>query len=219
MSVNVDESRRLMDAATSAVVSAPAGMIMRMRSSVANVHDMVSRLEPGDDLEAEHRARTLRWLRSTDDVFRRLKPATPPQHLVSYVVPVDDSDGSVLLVDHINAGLWLPPGGHVEADEHPAQTAEREAKEELGLSVDGNAAGAQPVFLTVTRTVGIDAGHTDVSLWFLLYSRRGQPLTLDHGEFHQARWWSLAELKAADAARFDPHLVRFLAKLEKHRPR
>ena len=44
------------------------------------------------------------------------------------------TDGGVLLVNHINAGLWLPPGGHVEPDEHPAQTASREALEELGIA-------------------------------------------------------------------------------------
>jgi 8-oxo-dGTP diphosphatase len=186
-----------------------------MRSSVALVHDLVSELAPFDDLEAEHQSDTLRWLRSTDDVFRRVKPATPPRHLVSYVVPIDRTDGSVLLVDHVNAGLWLPPGGHVDPDEHPARTARREAREELGIAADAADAGfdERPAFLTVTRTVGIDAGHTDVSLWFLVSIRRTQPLTLDHREFREARWWSPAELRTADTTRFDPHFTRFAAKI------
>lgn len=183
-----------------------------MRAAVAVVHDLVSRLVPGDEMEAEHRADTLRWLAVTDDVFRRIKPATPPRHLVSYVVPVDPADGSVLLVNHLNAGLWLPPGGHVEPDEHPAQTAQREAQEELGIGT-GVSIGDSPAFLTVTRTVGIDHGHTDVSLWYVLSAHRGQPLVLDQTEFRGARWWSLAEVGAADPARFDPHLTRFLTKI------
>ncbi|MFK3985250.1 NUDIX domain-containing protein [Micromonospora sp. NPDC050397] len=183
-----------------------------MRPSVAVVHDLVSGVEPADELEAQHRLETLRWLESTDDVFRRVKPATPPRHLVSYVVPIDRTDGSLLLVDHINAGLWLPPGGHVEPDEHPAQTARREAEEELGITTD-SAFEERPTFLTVTRTVGMDAGHTDVSLWFLVYSDRQQPLRIDHSEFREARWWSLAEVQATDGSRFDPHFTRFLAKL------
>jgi 8-oxo-dGTP pyrophosphatase MutT (NUDIX family) len=48
------------------------------------------------------------------------------------VVPVG-ADGRILLVDHVNAGLWLPPGGHVEVDEDPGLTARREIQEELGL--------------------------------------------------------------------------------------
>ena len=165
-------------------------------------------LEPGDELEAAHRAHVLSWLESTDDVFRRVKPAEPPQHLVSYVVPVDSEDGSVLLVDHINAGLWLPPGGHVEVDEHPALTARREVHEELGLEPRG--LGERPVFLTVTETVGMDAGHTDVSLWFVLECGRGQALKPDRSEFHRVRWWTPAELQKADPSRFDPHFRRFL---------
>jgi 8-oxo-dGTP diphosphatase len=188
-----------------------------MRSSVAVVHEMVSQLEPADELESEHRSRALQWLGSTDDVFRRVKPAVPAQHLVSYVVPVDAADGSVLLADHINAGLWLPPGGHVEVDEHPAHTARREIEEELGLTGDDAALGKRAVFLTVTRTVGVDAGHTDVSLWFVLDSRREHALTPDQGEFHRVRWWSPGELRRADASRFDPHFFRFLRKLDQQR--
>jgi 8-oxo-dGTP diphosphatase len=170
--------------------------------------ELVASLEPFDEVEAEHRAGTLEWLGSTDDVYRRVKPATPPRHLVSYVVPVDPDDGSLLLVDHRNARLWLPPGGHVEPGEHPAETASRELREELGVS----GAAPTPVFITVTRTVGIDSGHTDVSLWFLARVRRDEPLLVDEGEFAAVRWWSREEIAAADPARFDPHLGRFLAK-------
>ena len=47
-----------------------------------------------------------------------VKPATPPKHLVSYVVPTDPETGDILLVDHRNAQLWIPPGGHVDPGEH-----------------------------------------------------------------------------------------------------
>ncbi|MEO3926372.1 NUDIX domain-containing protein [Micromonosporaceae bacterium B7E4] len=188
-----------------------------MRASVGVVRGLVSGVVPRDEVEAGHRSETLEWLRSTDDVFRRMKPATPPRHLVSYVVPVDPADGAVLLVDHVNAGLWLPPGGHVDPDEHPAETARREAYEELGVPVESGLVGEEPVFVTVTRTVGIDAGHTDMSLWFLLRLGREQPLTLDSGEFREARWWSPAELRDADPTRFDPHFTRFCSKLQQMR--
>ena len=148
-------------------------------------------------------------------VHRRRLPSReagdPPRHLVSYVVPVDPTDGSVLLVDHINAGLWLPPGGHVEPDEHPATTASREVEEELGI-VDADV-DERPVFVTVTETVGIHAGHTDVSLWFLANCYRDHPLTPDRTEFRAVRWWTPVDLRDEDPARFDPHLTRFCAKI------
>jgi ADP-ribose pyrophosphatase YjhB (NUDIX family) len=106
---------------------------------------------------------------------------------------------------------WLPPGGHVEPDEHPVETARRELAEELG--VVGADLAEQPAFVTVTRTIGIDAEHTDVSLWFVVVGRREQPLTIDRREFRAARWWSLAEVDAAHANAFDPHFARFLTKV------
>jgi 8-oxo-dGTP pyrophosphatase MutT (NUDIX family) len=181
-----------------------------MDPCVSAVAELVASIAPADALEERHRAGTLDWLASTDDVFRRVKPATPPRHLVSYVVPVDPGDGGVLLAAHRNAGLWLPPGGHVEPGEHPADTAARELTEELG--VPGDRAVREPVFLSVTRTVGVDAGHTDVSLWFVAAVGRDEPLAPDDGEFAEVRWWSRAELAAADPVRFDPHLARFLGK-------
>jgi len=130
-------------------------------------------LNPDQVLEAQHQADTLRWLEATDDLFRRVKPATPDPHLVSYVAVLDLADGSSLLVDHINAGLWLPPGGHVESGEHPVETAGREAREELGIEPVFADELARPSFLTVTRTVGIDWGHVDVSLLVLAHRQAG----------------------------------------------
>jgi 8-oxo-dGTP diphosphatase len=182
-----------------------------MRESVAVVHDLVSRFSPLDEFGAEHRASALAWLASTDDVFRRVKPVSPPQHLVSYVVPVA-ADGRILLVDHVNAGLWLPPGGHVEVDEDPALTARREIQEELGLGDAG--LSRSPIFLTITRTVGPDS-HTDVSLWYILACTGHEKLRPDTGEFHAVRWWTRDELAAADPGRFDPHFFRFLAALDR----
>lgn len=155
---------------------------------------------------------TLRWLQRTDDVFRRVKPDVPDQHLVSYVVPVDPGSGHVLLGEHLNAGLWLPPGGHVEPDEHPAVTASREAAEELGIDPAGRLS-ADPTFLSSTRTVGIDSGHTDVSLWFVLALGRHDRLEVDRREFRSVRWWSPDEVYAGPAGCFDPAFGRFTAKL------
>lgn len=183
-----------------------------MRPSVATVVRLVSGIVPGGAQEATDIAATLRWLERSDDVFRRVKPAVPDRHLVSYVVPVDEGSGHVLLGEHLNAGLWLPPGGHVEVDEHPATTARREATEELGIDSAGRL-GPSPIFLSSTGTVGLDAGHTDVSLWFLLRLGRHEPLEIDHGEFRSVRWWSPEELRAVAPARLDPAFARFTAKL------
>src|SRR5262245_44912198 len=98
------------------------------------IGDIVRAIRPHDALEQEHLAATIAWLDSGAPFCRIAKPATPPQHLVSYCVVVDPATAHILLVDHKQAGLWLPSGGHVEAGEHPEATVRRELWEELQLS-------------------------------------------------------------------------------------
>jgi 8-oxo-dGTP diphosphatase len=170
------------------------------------IRQMVAAITPMDAIEAQQIEFALRWIDSGADLFRVAKPATPDPHLVSYFLLMDGEN--LLLVEHINAGLWLPTGGHVEPDENPTETVVRELREELGLE----AAFVQraPVFLSVAETVGKTRGHTDISLWFVLQGRRADALCFDASEFHSVRWFHRTEVPSL---RSDPHLGRFLAKL------
>ena len=171
-----------------------------IRAEIANI-------DPFDDLENAHISDTLEWIDAGADLFRTAKPATPPRHLISYFVLMDGDH--VLLVDHINAQLWLPTGGHVEPNENPRETVKREAFEELGIEADF--AFPSPVFLTVTETVGRTAGHTDVSLWYVLKGDRNEQLDFDRSEFQEIRWFRGDHVPFS---RSDPHMKRFMSKLE-----
>jgi 8-oxo-dGTP diphosphatase len=184
-----------------------------MPSSPDAVRMLVSGIVPADETERAHRRDALAWLGSTRDIYRRAKPATPPKHLVSYAVLLDPRDATVFLGNHVLAGLCLPPGGHVEPGEDPADTVRREAREELGIEADFSAAGSRPVFVTVTRTAGTDGRHTDVSLWYVISGRPGMWIDLDRREFTGGRWWTAADIESADPARFDPHIRRFIGKV------
>lgn len=175
----------------------------------AQIRQEVDHIEPFDDREAQTKADVLRWIDSGEELCRRAKPAVPPRHLVAYFAVVDRDH--VLLVDHLNAGLWLPPGGHVEPGEHPRDTVRREAREELSLGARFRS--PKPLFLTKTRTVGATAGHTDVSLWYVLESRKERAVDYDAGEFAGVAWFDRREVPLD---RSDPELGRFLAKLYSH---
>ncbi|MGK8524458.1 NUDIX domain-containing protein [Nocardia asteroides] len=181
-----------------------------MQPATAAIAEIVDAIVPLDELEQRHIDTTRAWLASTDDIFRRVKPATPPRHLVSYVVLVDPAARAVLLGKHRLAGLWLPTGGHVEPGEHPLRTARREAAEEIAVEARFDVVGPNPLFLTVTTTVGSDAAHEDVSLWYVIRGDRMHEHTLDPREFDGERWWDIDGLAPSDS---DPHFDRFRAKL------
>ncbi|MFH1752183.1 MAG: NUDIX domain-containing protein [archaeon] len=55
-------------------------------------------------------------------------------HFTSTVFIVEDE--KVLLLKHKRLNVWLPPGGHVEPNELPQDTAFRETLEEIGHEIE-----------------------------------------------------------------------------------
>lgn len=172
----------------------------------SELRKVIAAIVPVDATEEADIADTLAWIDSSAPLWRTAKPATPPKHLVSYFLLVDGEH--VLLVDHINAELWLPTGGHVEPREHPWATVRREAHEELGIECGSEP--SQPLFLTVSQTVGRTVGHTDVSLWYVLRGDRSAALSWDAGEFQSVTWFHKDRIPTN---RSDPNMARFLGKL------
>ncbi|MDT7838518.1 NUDIX hydrolase [Aquabacterium sp. OR-4] len=175
-----------------------------MQSLVLSQIDLI---EPSADDERAQWLDARQWAASGAPLYRTAKPATPPKHLVAYFPVVDD--GHILLVDHRNAQRWLPSGGHVEPGEDPRHTVVRELHEELGIVIDAQQVPA-PLMVSVTTTVGLTSGHTDVSLWYPIRHPRHAPIRFDELEFHGVRWFDFA---AAAQLPSDPNLAHFLAKL------
>jgi 8-oxo-dGTP diphosphatase len=191
------------------VMGEKAGALTRKLSPAtirAEIRDEVASIQPFDEMEESHQADALAWVDSGAPLCRMAKPATPPKHLVSYFAVVDGDN--ILLVDHRSAQLWLPPGGHVEPGEHPRETVRRELFEELKV-VAGHEI-TEPLMVTCTTTVGLAAGHVDVSLWYVVRVDRRQSIEFDAQEFAGVRWFRYSDVPLQ---RSDPHMERFLAKL------
>lgn len=137
----------------------------------------ISSILPFDHVEREHLDFVKNWIASGTEIFRIEKPDKPNIRLISYFIIMDPSTNEFLLVDHKKADLWLPPGGHVEPNEHPRETVKREVQENLGIEAEFIL--EDPLFLTVTRTVGSIVQHTDVSLWYILKGNRETHLKFD----------------------------------------
>jgi 8-oxo-dGTP pyrophosphatase MutT (NUDIX family) len=176
----------------------------------------VDRIRPHDDQEAADQEDIRSWIASGEPLYRVQPPATPPRHLAVYFALLDEADRSVMLVDHVKAGCWLLPGGHVDEGEDPRRTAAREAHEELGITAvfHDRFGGEDGFFLSQTQTRGAYS-HTDVTLWFVFAADRRMTITPDPGEFRGIGWFGLEEPIQWDAPTFDPQMHRFVAKLNR----
>ena len=175
------------------------------------VKDIISGIVSFDALEREHIDDVMAWIGSGVEIFRMAKPDIPPKHLVSYFALVDPIAGKILLLDHLKAERWLPSGGHIEPGEHPKETVRREIREELALEADF--LSEDPLFITQTVTVGKTAGHTDVSLWYVLRGDAKIPVRYAEEEFSGYRWFGYDEILDEKAPIFDVHMKRFTRKL------
>lgn len=167
----------------------------------------LSCIAPADQAEEADIERAQRLAQSGTPLCRTLTPNQPDPHLVSYFPVVDPEADAILLGEHRKAGLWLPPGGHVEPGEHPRQTVQRECLEELRQNAEF--LFPAPFFFTITRTVGA-LQHEDMSLWYVL---KGDARTLpefDGAEWVSMRWFPCASLPKTGT---DPNLGRFAAKV------
>lgn len=183
--------------------------MLNLKPSVALVYSLAAGLAPFDALEKEHIDDALAWIASGVPVFRTAKPDIPPKHLVSYFLLFDEAAQKILLVDHKKAQSWLPSGGHVEPDEDPKETVRRECEEEL--FVPAEFWREEPLFLTSRVTIGLTAGHTDVTFWYVLKGDSQKKYAFDAEEFNAIQWFGFDEIPYDKA---DPHLGRFLEKLK-----
>ena len=86
---------------------------------------------PGDEADADFQSRTSALLRTTANPLHRSQYA--PGHITSSALVLSADGQSVLLIWHGKLKMWLQPGGHVESDPDPFQSATRETVEETGI--------------------------------------------------------------------------------------
>jgi len=118
--------------------------------------------------------------------------------------------GRVLLLKHKRLGIWLYPGGHMEQNEIPVETAIRETREETGFKVriigrpllglkSARDATEQPAPLaTLYEHVRYKEGehmHFDLVYLSKPVGRRGR---IAKDESAQLRWFSQKEIDSID---------------------
>lgn len=171
----------------------PVATVVRVRRAVAD-------RAPVDDREARSVARTLAAL---DRLDHPLDEHADPVHLTASAI-VTGPRGT-LLHRHKRLGIWLQPGGHIDAGEEPEDAAVRETAEEAGIAARHPAAGPQLVHVDVHDG---GRGHTHLDLRYLLLAGADDPAPAA-GESPAVRWFDWDEAVAAA----DPGLVAALRHL------
>jgi 8-oxo-dGTP pyrophosphatase MutT (NUDIX family) len=156
------------------------------------------------DLDARTAASKQRFLGETARLPRPFDEDADPVHITASAVVV--GSGGTLLHRHKRLGLWLQPGGHVDAGEHPEDAALREVAEETGLRAAHDGPGGTPRIVHVDVHDG-GRGHTHLDLRYLLRAE-GPPRPPD-GESQDVRWFGWDEAIALA----DPGLVAALRHL------
>ena len=143
---------------------------------------------PVDEREANSIATFLSW---AERLERPFDEHADPVHVTASAIVIDEIRGAERTVLHLHKrlGIWLQPGGHIEAGESPEQAAVREAREEVGLAVRHPSAG--PLFVHLDVHPG-PRGHTHLDLRFLLLAPDAEPRPAE-GESAQVRWFGFDE--------------------------
>ena len=75
-----------------------------------------------------------------------------------------------------------------------------------------------PFFVTVAETVGLTAGHIDVSLWYIFEGNSSLPINDKSNEFKKEfdgyYWFRFEEVLNIPINKLDPNMHRFVTKLK-----
>lgn len=93
-----------------------------------------------------------------------------PTHVTGSAIVVGRR--GVVLHRHKRLNMWLQPGGHIDADETPAEAALREAREETGLELAHPATGPWLVHLDVHPG---PRGHTHLDVRYVIHAADDDP--------------------------------------------
>lgn len=132
-----------------------------------------------------------------------------PMHLTASAAVLDPAGTLTCLVLHHKLGVWVQPGGHLEAgDRSMTAAAAREAQEETGLTGSVLAVPVQLSRHVAPCNPGLVDWHLDVQ--FLLLAEPGEPVPSD--ETPAVRWWPVDALPREIAPGVD-ELIRSAQRL------
>lgn len=124
------------------------------------------------------------------------------RHFCASIFIVDPKTKKILLVKHKKFNKWVQPGGHMEENETPEETALREAYEETGLRIDlvGERFPRESDFI---KPLGVqkntnDKGDLHIDFIYVGIPREEHHEVFDKAESYAIKWFSRDELEHYD---------------------
>jgi 8-oxo-dGTP pyrophosphatase MutT (NUDIX family) len=182
-------------------------LLNKGRVSLQAARNALAAYAPADPREQEFRARMLQLL-DEDEALGRSH--FQPGHLTASAFVLAPERDAVLLIFHRKLGIWVQPGGHVEAGDVDLEAAaRREVAEEVGLVIpDGPPA---PIFDLDVHAIPQrknEPAHEHFDVRFCLQAPTRDFLVGD--EVADARW---IELSKIDQLTTDESVLRPVRKL------
>ncbi|MDE1860553.1 MAG: NUDIX domain-containing protein [Candidatus Micrarchaeota archaeon] len=119
-------------------------------------------------------------------------------------------DDRIAVIKHKKLGVWIYPGGHLEENEVPTDTAVREALEEIGCNteiidtVPGKAIKIgdvtklpQPLAMLYEHVRYKDEPHMHFDMIYLAKAK-GKPVSIAESESKEIRWVAEADVDGLD---------------------
>lgn len=117
---------------------------------------------------------------------KHIRSENPADHFCVFFLPIDLKAREIFLSHHVKADDWIPPGGHIEENEHPVETVKREMMEELQFKVTD-----EKIKLFDLTIKNINKPHRSCKrhydFWYLIFMDKTN-FVFDHREFYTASW-------------------------------
>ncbi len=112
-------------------------------------------------------------------------------HFCAFFVPIHPKSSSIFMGHHIKTNLWIPPAGHIDANETPLETAIREVKEELQYNAKLDDLELFNLSMKDIFNNPVCTKHWDI--WYLLNMDEKVDFEYDQREFYNAKWMGIKD--------------------------
>lgn len=145
------------------------------------------------------------FVKNNPDCFKR---EFAPGHITASVWIVNPTFTKVLMTHHAKINLWLQPGGHCDGDSDVLAVAQKELKEETGLSKYEIKPTIFDVDVHEIAAYKNDPTHLHYDIRFLTIADDSHDIIISD-ESHDLKWFTLVEAQEQNANR---SIVRMIEK-------